>query len=222
MTASIPVITLDGPSGVCKGTIGKMLASRLNWHFLDSGVLYRVLAWEAAAQGISLENEEALADLATQICPTFRIITGSLELEVAWRQQDLTHLIRQEALGEQASKLAVYPKVRDQLLDRQRAFRQPPGLVADGRDMGSIVFPDATCKFFLTASLEARAKRRYSQLKQQENHASLDKFKAAILQRDERDQTRSVAALKATPEAVILDTTTLSIEQAFSMVWNNL
>src|SRR6185312_14697245 len=107
----------------------------------------------------SLENEEALADLATQICPTFRIITGSLELEVAWRQQDLTHLIRQEALGEQASKLAVYPKVRDQLLDRQRAFRQPPGLVADGRDMGSIVFPDATCKFFLTASLEARAKR---------------------------------------------------------------
>lgn len=215
MSSVIPVITLDGPSGVGKGTIGLKLAHHLKWHFLDSGALYRILAWEAHQQNISLDQVTTLAALATELQPTFQILPENLSLIIKLRDQNITDAIRTEAYATHASRLAVYPQIRQALLACQHHFRQAPGLVADGRDMGSVVFPDANHKFFLTASHDARAQRRYLQLKQRGNHASLSKLKTAILQRDTRDRSRPVAALKAAPDALSIDTTTLSIDEVF-------
>jgi cytidylate kinase len=216
---SIPVITLDGLSGAGKGSVGLRLAQRLGWHFLDSGLFYRLLAFVAEKQAISFEDSTQLACLAEHIKPRFRVVTEPvLSLSVIWDNHDVTPLLRTEQCGAQASKLSIYPAVRAALLKAQRDFQTPPGLIADGRDMGTIVFPDAVCKFFLTASVDIRAHRRYLQLKQQGNYASLSKLKSIILHRDNRDQSRSVAAAQPAPDAHVIDTTDLSIESVLSKI----
>lgn len=219
MSPLTPVITLDGLSGAGKGTIGLMLADRLGWHFLDSGIFYRLLAFAADKEAVPLNDPQALSALALHINPQFTILTEpTLSLSVIWQGEVITPQLRTETCGANASKISVYPSVRTALLAAQRDFQQPPGLIADGRDMGSIVFPNANCKFFLTASLDIRAYRRYLQLKQQGNYASLSELKSIILRRDKRDQGRSVAAAKAAEDACIIDTTDLSIESVLSMI----
>lgn len=218
----IPVITLDGPSGTGKGTVGLKLAQHLGWHFLDSGTLYRALAWKAIEQNLSVEDESVITPLIHLIYPNFCLSINNSNLHIMWKNQDITDMIRSESCGLNASKLAVHPAVRVALIPVQRAFKQRPGLIADGRDMGSVIFPNALYKFFLTASPETRALRRHLQLKQKGKHVSLAKLKVAILQRDGRDQTRSVAALKAEVGMIKIDTTSLSIDQAFSVILDNI
>lgn len=204
-----PVIAVDGPSGTGKGTLCLRLAERLGWHFLDSGVLYRLVGFLALRRGLALDDEPALAHLAEVLPVEFRLAAGVLDLRVDG--EAVTELIRSERIGDAASRVAAFPAVRSALLARQRALRRLPGLVADGRDMGTVVFPDATLKIFLTASPEARAERRYNQLKSKGNDVSLPALLEDILARDERDATRAVAPLIPAPEAEILDTTLLGI-----------
>lgn len=214
-----PVITIDGLSGAGKGSVGLLLAQRLGWHFLDSGAFYRLLALEATQRNIQLEDKIQLAQLASHIQPDFEVaLAPTLRLIIRWKGKEVTSEIRQEECAIQASKISSYPEVRAALLEPQRSFRKAPGLVADGRDMGSIVFPDAFCKFFLTASAEVRAQRRYLQLKQQGNYASLSELKSIILQRDKQDQARPIAPLKIEPDACIIDTTHLSIQQVVATI----
>jgi len=210
--AKAPVITIDGPSGSGKGTISQRVAKELHWHFLDSGVLYRVLALGAQLHHIDEKNESALARLASHLDVQF--VAHSVIFEGA----DVTRQIRSEAVGNHASIISAFASVRAGLIDRQRAFREPPGLVTDGRDMGTVIFPDAEFKVFLDASLEARAKRRYLQLQEKGINDSLERVLAEIALRDQRDRDRIVAPLKPAEDAWILDTTMLSVEEAFSRV----
>ncbi len=212
MTRSIPVVTVDGPSGVGKGTICSLLARELGWHLLDSGSLYRVTAFAAQRQGMSLDDASALATLASTLDLEFRS-SGVGTVRILLAGEDIGAAIRSEACGNAASKIASISRVRQALLQRQRDFRQPPGLVADGRDMGTVVFPDAQAKIFLTATVEERALRRYLQLKDQGVDANLGKLSEIIAERDRRDVNRSVAPLKAATDAEVLDTTTLSIDE---------
>ncbi len=206
MSAAVPVITLDGPSGSGKGTVGRAVAERLGWHFLDSGALYRVLGLAALEHGVDLADEAALAELA-------RTLDVAFEGErVVLEGRDVSGEIRSEAAGAAASKVAALPAVREALLDRQRAFRRPPGLVADGRDMGTVVFPDAPLKVFLDASAEERARRRYAQLKAQGADVNLEQILTDIRARDRRDRERPVAPLKPAPDAVVVDSTELAPE----------
>lgn len=209
--ASPPVLTVDGPGGSGKGTISQLLAARLGWHYLDSGALYRVLGLTAARRGVSLENEPALCRLAETLEIRFVPQPDGSPAQVTVDGQDVSDDLRTEATGELASRVAILPAVRAALLQKQRDFRQNPGLVTDGRDMGTTVFPDAFLKVFLTASAEVRAERRYKQLKEKGFSANLESILGEIRQRDARDSGRSVSPLKSADDAWILDSSTLSI-----------
>ena len=208
----IPVLTIDGPSASGKGTVAERVARALGFHFLDSGALYRLTALSAVRHGVALDDEDRVAGLAATLPATFR--DGAIWLA----DENVTEVIRAEAVGEGASKVAALPAVRAALLERQRAYRQPPGLVADGRDMGTIIFPDAAAKVFLTASAEARAERRYKQLIEKGISASLPALVADMQARDARDSARAVAPLKPAPDALLLDTTEMDIESAVQAV----
>lgn len=210
--SGIPVVTIDGPSASGKGTVAERVARVLGFHFLDSGALYRLTALSAMKHGVALDDEAGVATLAVALPATFR--DGAIWLA----GEDVTDAIRAEAVGEGASKVAALPAVRAALLDRQRAYRQAPGLVADGRDMGTVVFVDAAAKIFLTASAEARAERRYKQLIGKGISASLADLVADMQARDARDTARAVAPLKPAPDALLLDTTHMDIESAVQAV----
>lgn len=210
----VPVITVDGPSGSGKGTLSRQLAQALKWHFLDSGALYRVLALAALGHAVALTNHAALEVLAAHLDVIFEQKSKRILLE----GQDVTEGIRTEECGSAASKIAVIPGVRQALLERQRAFLELPGLVADGRDMGTVVFPEAKLKIFLDASSMERAKRRQAELKEKGIDVSLDGLFAEIAARDGRDRHRTVAPLVAAKDAVIIDTTAMSIQEVFDAV----
>lgn len=210
---AVPVLAIDGPSGVGKGTLAAWLAGHLVWHLLDSGSLYRLAALAARHRRIALDDTPRLAAIAATLEVTFRSDPTSGLQVIELDGEEVTAAIRTEAVGDAASRVAALPPVRAALLDRQRAFRRPPGLVADGRDMGTVVFPDATLKLFLTASPETRAERRHKQLMGNKNSASLAALVREIAERDERDANRSTAPLRPAEDAIILDTTGLTIEQ---------
>ena len=218
MDASIPVITIDGPSGSGKGTIASLLARQLGWSLLDSGALYRLLAFAARNHGIDLTNEESLKALAGHLDVQFVAAGDGQPQRIVLEGEEVTDAIRNEQVGAGASLVASLPAVRDALLQRQRAFLEMPGLVADGRDMGTVVFPSARLKVFLTASAEERARRRYLQLKAKDDSVSLASLLDEIRLRDERDTQRSVAPLKPAADAIQLDSTTLSIEQVLQRI----
>jgi cytidylate kinase len=214
--SDIPVLTIDGPSGSGKGTIAQMIARQLGWHYLDSGAIYRVLAQAALKHAIELDDEIALTELAENLDVSFSVDAG--ELSVMLEGQDVSLLIRSETAGNAASRVAALPPVRAALLQRQRDFRTMPGLVTDGRDMGTVVFPDAPFKVFLTASAEERALRRYKQLKQKGIESNLSDLIAEISERDRRDSERKVAPLRPAEGALILDSTELGIDAVYEQV----
>jgi cytidylate kinase len=217
MVAGIPVVTVDGPSGVGKGTISQLLTQRFGWHFLDSGALYRLTALAARRQGVAFDDAAGLARVARELPVEFRPQeTG--ELQIFLSGQEVSREIRTEQAGNDASRVAAVPAVREALLERQRAFRKAPGLVADGRDMGTTVFPDAPLKIFLTASAEVRAQRRYNQLKEKGLGANLHSLFVEIAERDERDRNRAVSPLKPADDAVVIDTSTFGIEEVLAAV----
>lgn len=213
-----PVVTVDGPGGSGKGTISRHLARRLGYEWLDSGALYRVVALEAAQAKVPLDRDAELARLARRLDVQFAPGSETEEPRVLLHSEDVTAAIRTESCGNDASRVAAVPAVREALLARQRNFRRAPGLVADGRDMGTVVFPDARTKIFLTASLEERAKRRYNQLKEQGISASLAALFNELARRDQRDANREVAPLRPAEDAVVVDSTGLSIEQVLEEV----
>lgn len=210
--SKVPVITVDGPSGSGKGTISQRLANRLEWHFLDSGAIYRVLGLMALRAGIDPENVDKLAEMAENMPLEFEADKVLLDGE------EVSGEIRTESAGNQASKVAAIPQVREALLNWQRQYARTPGLVADGRDMGTVVFPQAEVKIFLTASPEERAERRYKQLKEKGLDVNLAGLITEIRERDERDSQRTVAPLKAANDALTLDSTDLTIDEVFSRV----
>ena len=212
----IPVITIDGPVSSGKGTVARLVAARLAWHLLDSGALYRVLGLHARRQGVALDDEAALIRLAEHLPVVFREQAG--DTAVILEGEDVGGEIRREEVGEMASQVAVLQPVRDALLARQRAFALSPGLVADGRDMGTVVFRDASLKIYLNASAEERARRRYAQLKEKGFDATLATLIEDIQTRDDRDMNRDVAPLKPADDAVEIDSTSLSVEQVVDAI----
>jgi cytidylate kinase len=216
--AQVPLVCVDGPSGSGKGTLSRRLAQKLGWHLLDSGALYRLTTILAGRIGLSPEVPGQLQKAAEQArgMRVEFLATESGDEHILLEGQDVTQKVRDEATGNQASRWAALPEIRAALLDRQRAFRQPPGLVADGRDMGTVVFPEAPLKIFITASAEERARRRYSQLKGLGLDANIDRLYSEIAARDERDQQRQHSPLIPATDAVLLDTTVLSAEAVFS------
>ena len=218
MTALAAVITIDGPSGSGKGTIAGLLAKQLGWNLLDSGALYRLLAFAARNHGVDLTNEEALKLLAAHLDVQFIAAAAGQGQKIILEGEEVTDAIRNEYVGAGASQVASLPAVREALLQRQRAFREIPGLVDDGRDMGTVVFPDAPLKIFLTASAEERAQRRYLQLKAKGDDVNLVSLLDEIQARDERDTQRAVAPLKPAADAIQLDSTELTIEQVLERI----
>lgn len=208
---SVPVLAIDGPSGAGKGTVSRALARRLGWRLLDSGALYRVVGLAARRAGVDLRDEEALSQLAQRLDVEFRDAGGEDRVLLAGR--DVTAELRTERAGEAASQVAALPAVRTALLARQRAFAEPPGLVADGRDMGTIVFPDAPLKVFLSASADERAARRHKQLKEKGIDVSLRDLSREIALRDQRDANRAVAPLVPAADARVIDSTLMSPEE---------
>ncbi|MFQ5659203.1 MAG: (d)CMP kinase [Gammaproteobacteria bacterium] len=203
--ADVPVIAVDGPSGTGKGMLCGYLATWLGWHLLDSGALYRVLAHAALKEKIALHAEAGLARLASQLDVRFE--QHGRETRVLLADTDVSEAIRMEHCGSAASRVAALNRVRQALLETQRAFRRAPGLVADGRDMGTVVFPEAPLKLFLTASAEERAKRRYKQLKEKGINVSLPNLTADINERDARDESRIISPLRPAPDAIVIDST---------------
>ncbi len=218
MIRPVPVITIDGPSGSGKGTVAALLAGKLGWNFLDSGALYRLLAFAARNHGVDLTNEEALKVLAEHLDVQFGAARDGHGMIIILEGEEVTESIRNEQVGAGASQVAALPVVRAALLQRQKVFREAPGLVADGRDMGTVVFPDAPLKIFLTASAEERARRRYLQLKARGDDVNLASLLEEIRERDERDTQRAVAPLKPADDAVQLDSTTLSIDEVLQKI----
>jgi len=223
--STVPVICLDGPSGVGKGTICLAVAKKLGWHILDSGSLYRITALQVSRefpeQSVYAIDEAQLAEIALNLSVTYE--EKNDELVIYLDGEDITELIRNEKIGAQASQVAAIPVVREALLARQRAFLVEPGLIADGRDMGTVVFPQAELKIYLTASAEERAQRRYKQLKDKGIDANLSSLVEELRLRDDRDMNRKTAPLKPASDAVIIDTTTLDINQVTDEVmhWVN-
>ena len=213
--AAIPVITVDGPSGAGKGTVSHMLADALGWHFLDSGALYRVTGQACLIEGVNWDDHPAVTAIARHLQVSFRA-AASGEILVAYKGVDVSREIRMEAGGRGASTVAAIPAVREALLARQREFLRAPGLVADGRDMGTVVFPAAPLKIFLTASARERAERRYRQLIAKGENVSLPRLLEDIEERDARDSSREVAPLVPAQDAVIIDSTGTSIEDVFA------
>ncbi len=207
-----PVITIDGPSGSGKGTVARMVARSLGFRFLDSGALYRVVALASLNRGLAAEQAPALAALARGINVRF-LSRRDGDVQVMLDDVDVTFDLRLEKVGDRASRIAAHPPVREALLDRQRRWSYPPGLVADGRDMGTVVFPDAMLKIFLTASAEIRAQRRYKQLIEKGIEANIEQLLADIVERDRRDSLRTAAPLKAAPDAIEIDSSQLAVDQ---------
>jgi cytidylate kinase len=212
----VPVVTVDGPSGTGKGTIAGRVAALLGWHLLDSGALYRAVALTALARNIPLHDSARLADLARTLDLQFRPANGDTEAVLDGR--NVTDFLRSEDCGAAASVVAALPAVRAGLLDRQRGFRQEPGLVADGRDMGTVVFPDARLKIFLTASAEERVRRRHNQLKEKGLNVNLARLSDEIAERDRRDRERPVSPLIPAHDAIVIDTTQVSIDAVMAEV----
>jgi cytidylate kinase len=213
MSDHIPVMTLDGPAGAGKGTVSRAIAKKLGWHYLDSGAIYRSLAIAVQDAGVPLDDIDGIVDIARNMALSFG--SGDTPL-VILHGQAITDRIATETCGDITSKIAAYGPVRQALLQKQREFRRLPGLVADGRDMGTVVFPDAEFKVFLTASAEERARRRYKQLKEKGIDVSLISLAKEIEDRDRRDMQRSVAPLKMADNAVLVDTSDMSIDEAIA------
>jgi len=205
-----PIVTIDGPSGSGKGTISRAVARQVGWHLLDSGALYRLVALAGLAAGLDSADERGHGELAARMDVAFDSDRAGGE-RVRLDGRDVTAQIRSEAAGQGASRVAAWPGVRAALLERQRAFAQPPGLVADGRDMGTVVFPGADLKIFLTATPEERALRRHKQLKDKGSDVSLPALSREIAERDLRDQTRQIAPLRPAPDACVIDSTGLEV-----------
>jgi CMP/dCMP kinase len=212
-----PVIAVDGPSGSGKGTVSRLVAERLGWHWLDSGAMYRLVALAALRRDMDLDDVAALSGLAAGLDARFQVDDAGNPV-ILLDGAPVGAELRTEQAGNAASRVAAHRSVRDALLERQRAFRQPPGLVADGRDMGTVVFTQAPLKVFLTASCEERAKRRYKQLKEQGLSANLLALSEELAERDRRDAERSVAPLKPADDAVVLDSTHMDIESVLEQV----
>ncbi len=216
INTDVPVIAIDGPGGSGKGTITTRLARHLGWHFLDSGALYRLTALAAIKKPADLYNEAELGEIAANLVIRFETTPDGVVSMLD--EQDVSKRMRHEDIGAVASKIAAVPAVRAALASRQRQFRQFPGLVADGRDMGTIIFPDAKLKVFLTASAQIRAERRYKQLKDKGESVNLTRLFREIKARDLRDQTRSIAPLRPAEDAVTIDSTNLNIDEVFEKV----
>lgn len=217
MTEPVPVLTIDGPSGSGKGTISRAVAARLGWHYLDSGALYRAVGLAASWADLDFSDHPALVRCAFDTQVAFRE-DGEREPRILVNGVDATDDLRTETAGAAASAIAAIPEVRAALRERQRAFRRPPGLVADGRDMGTVIFPDAAYKVFLTASAEERAQRRYKQLKDKGVSVNLDGLLREILARDARDAQRTVAPLRPADDAVLVDTTGVAVDEVIERV----
>jgi cytidylate kinase len=213
-----PVVTIDGPVGSGKGTISSRLAERLGWHMLDSGALYRLVALKTLRLGIEPENESALGRIADALDCEFRF-DGSRS-RIYLDGEDVSGELRSEAVSQMASRVAAVPAVREALVGRQKAFRRPPGLVADGRDMGTVIFPDADLKLFLTASVQARAERRYKQLKEKGESVTLPRLLRDLEARDARDRSRDVAPLEPAKGAILIDSTELGINEVVEKAYN--
>lgn len=218
MRPDVPVLTIDGPSGSGKGTISRLVANALGWHYLDSGALYRAVGLAAAWESVDLSDAEAVAICARRTKLAFKGGDKDSEPRLLVNGVDATDEIRTETAGAAASAIAALPEVRDALLDVQRNFRKLPGLVADGRDMGTVIFPDAQVKVFLDASAEERAQRRYKQLKNKGISVTLAGLLGEIVARDARDANRAIAPLKAASDAVVIDTTGLDIDTVVAQV----
>ena len=211
-----PVITIDGPSGAGKGTASNLLAKKLGWHFLDSGAIYRVLAVASLHHQIPADDEKGLLPLASGLDVNFE--TTENGVRVILEGEDVSDTIRTEEVGATASKIASLPSIREALLRRKRGFKQAPGLVADGRDMGTVVFPEAQVKIFLTASAQERADRRFKQLKSKGHDVNVLRLLQDIKERDERDANRTVAPLVPAKDALVIDSTNLNIQQVLERI----
>jgi len=217
MANAVPVIAVDGPSGSGKGTISHLLATHLGWHLLDSGALYRVVGQACVIEGVPWDEEGAVADIARHLDATFSPAANG-EMRVAYKGEDISDLIRTEQGGRGASRVAAIPAVREALLARQREFRRLPGLVADGRDMGTVVFRDAPLKIYLTASVSERAQRRYKQLIAKGESVSLPRLLQDIEERDERDRSRRTSPLVPAEDAIVIDSSGVPVDEVFERV----